>query len=407
MTGIVLAGSSLAAVRTAQALRRKGFDGPIRMVGEEQDLPYDKPPLSKAALKAPTDEVSPLLTAEQAEELGIDLVLGTAITGLKADEQRLVLGDGSELGYDTLVLATGARARPGPWTVESGIHTLRTADDGRALRQALAAGGPVVVIGAGFIGGEVAASCRSLGLEVTIVDVDASPLTRVIGAEVSGRLRRLHEGNGVQLRLGVGVRSITGQAGDLRVELADGETLPCATIVVGIGAVPNTEWLEGSGLDLSDGVVCDGFGRTGLPEVYALGDVAAWHHPDLGQPHRIEHWTNVIEQAPVLASVITGQVPEKQVRPTHFVWSDQYDWSLHFVGRPAPDAEIHTVEPADAADDGERTFATVYADGDDLLGGVIANWPRASLTVRKAMNKREPASEVLTKLRDLAPPPAR
>jgi NADPH-dependent 2,4-dienoyl-CoA reductase/sulfur reductase-like enzyme len=214
-------------------------------------------------------------------------------------------------------------------------------------------------------------------------------MARVVGPALGRRMADLHRRHGTATRFGVGVGGIRGRAGDLEVRLTDGGTLPCATVVVGIGAEPADGWLAGSGLRTDHGVVCDGHGRTAAPGVYALGDVAAWRHPDTGLPRRVEHWTSAVDQARAVAAAITGaaRVP---YRPSHFVWSDQYDWRLHVVGRPAAGAAVATLAPETAgpaaAPAAGEAFAGLFAAPDGALcGAVVVNWPQASVAARRAL----------------------
>jgi phthalate 3,4-dioxygenase ferredoxin reductase subunit len=367
----VVVGASIGGVRVVQALRRKGFEGRIRLVGDEPDPPYDRPPLSKGALAGTQPDAVPLLTAGQARDLGVELHLGTAVTAVEPGRKRVTLADGSTLPCDVAVVATGARARRPPWPVGDGVHLLRTLRDCRALRTGLAAGGPVVVVGAGFVGSEVAATCRSLGLPVTLVDPEPQPMARVVGPDTGRLLADLHRRHGTGTRFGVGVTGVRGRRGDLAVDLTDGTALACAVVVVGIGAEP-----------VDGGIACDGHGRTATPGVYALGDVAAWRDPGTGVARRIEHWTNAVEQAAVVAAAVTG-APGDPHRPSGFVWSDLYDWTLHVAGTPTAGTQV-----ARLVRDGG--FLTVTADAAGRVrGGVAVNWPKASVALRRALTRGE------------------
>ena len=390
----VIVGSSLGGVRTAQALRVAGYDGEVVLVGEESTLPYDKPPLSKALLAGTTTaEAITLLTEQAAADAGIRLMLGNPATRLHVDERLVELAGGKRLAFDDVVIATGARARPSPWGEPPGVHLLRTLDDAVTLGAALRRGGPLVVIGAGFIGAEVAATARGMGLgDVTVVDPVHVPLSRVLNPVVAERFGRLHAERGVNLRFGVGVSGIDQAADGLAVRLSDGATLIAATVVVGIGAVPNDEWLRSSGLQIDDGVVCDQHSRAlGAPHVHAVGDVARWFHPRHGRVVRAEHWTNAVEQASCVAYNIVHPDGPRAYEPVEYIWSDQYDWKIQLVGRTGDDL-AHTMV---AGKDPARAFAVLFVDpGGSFCGAVTVNWPRALIACRRALATAHPLAEV-------------
>jgi phthalate 3,4-dioxygenase ferredoxin reductase subunit len=257
---VVVVGSSVGGVRTAQALRSEGFDGRVVLVGEEARLPYDKPPLSKQFLAGSWNaERVTLLTEAAADKARIELRLGVAAERLDVAGRQVVLAGGERLDYDAVVIATGAAARPSPWGARSGMHVVRTMADSECLQVDLRRDGHVVVVGGGFIGAEVAATARSLGRDVTVVDPLPAPIGRVVGAEVGAHFAELHRRHGVATRFGTGVESVEGDVGDLRVVLTDGTELAASTVVVGIGATPNDGWLADSGLLVENGVVCDEF----------------------------------------------------------------------------------------------------------------------------------------------------
>jgi NADPH-dependent 2,4-dienoyl-CoA reductase/sulfur reductase-like enzyme len=397
--GTVIVGTSIGGVRTAQALRAGGYTDDIMLVGAEPRLPYDKPPLSKALLAgaAGPDAVC-LLTEQAAADAGIQLVLGRAAIRLDHLRHHVELADGELLSYDDLVVATGASARPSPWGTPPGVHLLRTLDDAVALRADLSSGGPLVVIGAGFIGAEVAATARGMGIEdITVVDPAPVPMSRALNVAVAQQFGRLHEQRGVATRFGVGVSGIdrveNGAAARLTVRLTDNSVLPAAVVVVGIGAVPNDGWLKSSGLQIDDGVVCDRYSRAvDAPGVHAVGDVARWFHPRRGELVRVEHWTNAVEQAVCVAHNIIDPGDLRTHAPVEYVWSDQYDWKIQLVGRTGGGDLSHVVvEGADP----ERSFAALYADPDDALAGAVTvNWPRALLICRRALANGATLDEV-------------
>ena len=399
---VVVVGSSIGGVRTAQALRNEGFDGRVLLVGEERRLPYDKPPLSKHYLAGGWDvERVALLTEAAANQARIELRLGVAAQRLDVAGRQVVLADGERLHYDAVVIATGAAARPSPWAARSGVHVVRTMDDSESLKVDLERDGHGVVVGGGFIGAEVAATARSLGREVTVVDPLPAPIGRVVGAEVGVHFAELHRRHGVATRFGTGVESVEGDAGDLRVVLTDGTDLAATTVVVGIGATPNDGWLADSGLLVENGVVCDEFSRAvDSPAVYAVGDVARWFHPDHGEHIRVEHWTNAVDQAACVAHNIAHPHDLRAYRPVEYVWSDQYDWKIQIVGRPSRATGTHLV--GDPAADKPR-FAALYRGHEGQLGAAVTvNWPKALVTCRRLVTAGAPYADAVTQVDALA-----
>ncbi len=396
----VVVGSSIGGVRTAQALRAAGYPGTIVLVGEEEVLPYDKPPLSKGFLTG-TDERArlDLLSKEEATAAGIELRLGERAERLDAAGREVRLVTGEDIGFDHLVIATGARARPSPWAADNGVSVLRSIEDSRALRDRLRAGGRLVVVGAGFIGSEVASSARSLGLDVTVVDAVEVPMAQAVGGEVGALLARLHAQNGTATHFGTGVESVEGESGALHVRLTDGTLVDGAAVVVGIGAQPNDGWLESSGLLVDNGVVCDQYCRAvGASGIFAVGDVARWYHPRHGCHVRVEHWTNAVEQASCVAHNLTHDDALKAYQPVEYVWSDQYDWKIQIAGRP--DDAVSSVMVGDP--DGRPRFAVLYADDEGLLAGsVTVNWPRGLVEGRRLLAAGSVFSAAVDRVRSL------
>lgn len=400
---VVIVGTSIGGVRAAQALRSEGFDGRVVMVGAEDEPPYDKPPLSKQFLAGDWDTAKVrLLSPEAAERDAIELRLGVAASRLDVAGRQLLLADGARLDYDSLVVATGASARPSPWRPVSGVHVVRTLADSTALQEDLRHDGPVVVVGGGFIGAEVAGTARGMGREVTVVDPLPAPIGRVVGPEIGRYFTELHHRHGVATRFGVGVEEITGSSGDLRVRLTDGGELPAATVVVGIGAVPNDGWLADSGLLIDNGVLCDEYSRAvDAPDVFAIGDVARWFHPGHREHVRVEHWTNAVEQGVCAAHNIVHPDAPRSYRPVEYVWSDQYDWKMQAVGRPITGTRHELVGSLD----GESPRAAVlYADDRGrLCGAVTVNWPKALVQVRRLLGQGAPHDEALARVTTLGP----
>ncbi|MFP3907626.1 MAG: NAD(P)/FAD-dependent oxidoreductase [Acidimicrobiales bacterium] len=375
MRHIAIVGASLAGYRAAQTLRREGFDGELTMVGEEPHRPYDRPPLSKKVLSGAAEPDSIALERD-GDDLDIDWRLGGRAVGFDADTRTVRLEGGEELSSDGVILACGARPRSLPGTDDlGGVHLLRSVDDSLDLRAAFeAAPRRVVVIGAGFIGAEVAATARGLGLEVTIIEALDLPLARALPPRVGQVFADLHRDQGVDLRLGVGVETLETDAERVSgVRLADGSVVEADVVVVGIGVVPNTEWLEGSGLTLDNGVVCD---ETTLaaPGVVAAGDVARWPNPLFDEVMRVEHWDNAAAMGQHAARrLLAGDGPGEAFAPVPYFWTDQYDTKVQLVGRAAPD---DVVEVVDGSID-ERRFVAIIGRGDRLVGAVGMNRPPA------------------------------
>ncbi|SFW78454.1 NAD(P)/FAD-dependent oxidoreductase [Amycolatopsis australiensis] len=386
---LVVVGASLAGVRAVQAAREAGFTGHVVLVGAEEHLPYDRPPLSKSFLEATAEPAAPAFRSGGflRHQLGVDLRLGAPATGLDT-VARTVTVAGVPLGYDRLVIATGAQARrlPGAGRL-AGVHTLRTLDDARAVRRALHAGARTVVVGAGFIGSEVASSARKRGLPVTVVEAAPTPLARAIGEVTGTALAALHAANGTVLRCGV---TVTGLEGDGRVErvlLSDGTVLPADLVVVGVGAVPVTGWLAGSGLVVRDGVVCDRTLATSAAGVYAAGDVARWWNPLFGRYLRLEHWTSAAEQGVVAARNAVSEKDAEPYETVPYFWSDWYGTRIQFVGVPEGDH----VESFG----GDDRFVALYRDGDRLAGALAVNRPSLTMKYRALIRRRAGWAEAL------------
>ncbi|SNR35945.1 NAD(P)/FAD-dependent oxidoreductase [Actinomadura mexicana] len=394
MSTAVIVGTSIGGVRTARALRSAGYAGEIVLVGAEDHLPYDRPPLSKDFLAGTaTREDLTLLDRDAADAAGIRLELGTPATAVDLAGSAVDLADGRRLEFDELVIATGARPRPSPWGAPRGLHVLRTLDDALALREDLGRGGPLVVIGAGFVGAEIAATATTSGLaDVTLVDPMPVPLGRVLNLAVAERFVRLHADRGVATRFGTAVTGVEVVDGGLVVMLEGGTSLPAATVVVGIGAVPNDGWVRGSGLTVADGIVCDQYCRAeGAANIYAVGDVARWFHPRHRRLVRAEHWTNAVEQAGCVAHNITHPNDPRAHAPIEYAWTDQYGWQIQLVGRTGGSLDHVTLAGADP----DRSFAVLYAHSTgEFAGAVTVNWPRAVITCRRALRTPAPLDTV-------------
>jgi 3-phenylpropionate/trans-cinnamate dioxygenase ferredoxin reductase component len=385
--GIVIVGGGLAAARTAEQLRRSEYTGRITIVSDEVHLPYDRPPLSKEVLRKEVDDVA-LKPREWYDENDITLRLRSAATSLDTAGQTITLDDGTVLGYDQLVIATGLVPRRIPAFPDlDGIRVLRSFDESMALREHASAARHAVVVGAGFIGCEVAASLRSLGVDVVLVEPQPTPLASVLGERIGGLVARLHRDEGVDVRLDVGVAEVRGQGHVDTVVLTDGTELTADLVVVGIGSRPATEWLEGSGIEVDNGVICDEAGHTSAPNVWALGDVASWRDAT-GHQARVEHWSNVADQARVVVPAMLGRdVPTNVVVP--YFWSDQYDVKIQCLGEPEASDVVHLVE-----DDGRKFLA--YYERDGVLVGVVGGgMPGKVMKVRGKIAAATPIAEVL------------
>jgi NADPH-dependent 2,4-dienoyl-CoA reductase/sulfur reductase-like enzyme len=382
---LVVVGASLAGLRAVESARRAGYDGRVVLVGAEDHLPYDRPPLSKSFL---LDEEPPDVaykTPAQLEELGVELRLGEPATGLDVGARELRVGDDA-LGYDALVVATGARARHLPGERLAGVIGLRDLDDARELRAALDGGARPVVVGAGFIGSEVASACRARGLEVTVVEAAPTPLARAVGHVAADLLTSLHARAGTDLRCGVGVEGLESSAAAAAsgldddppaadgarvtgVRLSDGTRIDADLVVVGIGCAPATDWLEDSGLTVDGGLACDAALRA-ADGVWAAGDVARIDHPVLG-PLRLEHWTSAAEQGALAGAnavaALSGGEPRDYAGVPYF-WSDVYGSKVQMVGLPQGD-EVELLG------DPEGPWLLLYRDGDRLAAALSLDLP--------------------------------
>ena len=388
---MLIIGGGLAAARVAEQLRKSDYTGPVTIVSDEAHRPYDRPPLSKDVLHdaAKGFEDVELKPAEFYADNDITLRLGTPAQSLDTAARTVTLTDGTELGYDELIIATGLEPRRIPSLPElEGIRVLRSLDESMALRDHAGRARNAVVVGAGFIGCEVAASLRKLGVHVTLVEPQPAPLAAVLGEQIGELVARLHRAEGVDVRTGVGVAGVQDSGGHVSaVELSDGSVLPADLVVIGIGSRPATDWLIGSGVTLDNGIVCDEVGRTSEPHVWALGDVASWRDA-AGHQVRVEHWSNVAEQSRVLVPALLGaEIPQSTALP--YFWSDQYDVKIQCLGEPKAGDVVHVVE-----DDG-RKFLAYYARDGVLVGVVGGGMPGKVMKARAKIVAGAPISDVL------------
>lgn len=361
-------GGGIAGLRVAENARNAGYEDSITIVTEEDVLPYDRPPLSKSILTGTsTLEAITLLTSEQYADLRIDVLCGRQAVSLNAETRTVHLHDGDQVSYDQLVIATGNTAHKLPFTTPAGVHTVRSIRDSDALGRELGDGRRVVIIGAGFLGAEIAASAAGAGCTVTMIEAEALPLSRIMGPDVGTAIVRLHSKNGVHVRCSTSVAGFVGEDQVCGVELATGEVLPADTVVVAVGARPNTSWLEGSGLLLDDGVVCDAHGRTSLDGVYAVGDVSRWHDPDTGTHTRYEDWTRAAAQGQIVGRLLVEGQPNSHRAGVPYFWSDQFHIKIQLLGHLTPNALRVVHENPDAG-----TFVGVYLDDHDRVQGVVA-----------------------------------
>lgn len=404
LASVLIVGASVAGVRVARELRRLGFDGRITITSAEESLPYDKPPLSKHYLAGTFDVTRiSLLEAADVESLRLDLHLGSRAVGLSADERIVVDASGKEFAYDVCVVATGASARPSPWGGGARVHLLRTLQDSDRLRNAIGSGRRVAVVGGGLIGSEVASTAVSLGAAVTVIDPLQAPMARLVGADIATEFTSAHERHGVRTLFGVGVSGLVEHDDRILVGLDGGGDVEADLVVVGIGAVTNDAWLAACGVETGQGIECDRYGRVvGVDALYAAGDVARWPRPPGGEPQRVEHWTNAVEQAAIVAYNIVHPDAPVAYEPIDYVWSDQHDLKLQLVGWPQNSTLHHVV--------GERSrlparFAALYSGERGILGGAVTvNWPRALAECRRLLSESAPVDAAKERLEALYRP---
>lgn len=402
MHHVVVVGASLAGLQAAQTLRRGDETMRITMVGDEPHLPYDRPPLSKHYLAGSWEEDKlRLRAAADPEALGLDWKLGTRATALNLEARTITLAGGEDLAFDGLVIATGASPRRLPGSELDGVHVLRTLDDATGLRSAFdAEPSHVVVIGAGFIGAEVAATARGRGLSVSMVEAADTPLARVLPTEAGEQITALHRAHGVDVHLGTGA-TIVGKNGKVTgVELDNGTTIDAEVVVIGIGVVPATDWLEGSGLTIDNGVVCDAT-CLAAPGVVVAGDVARWPNERFGSElTRVEQWDNAVEQGGYVARRLVAWAADEEIdsyTPVPWFWSDQYDRKIQLAGVPTSRSELLQGSFE------EQRFVQIFLDDNGAFVGALTwNRPRQAIQSRQLITRGAPLDEVRE---TLAPPP--
>jgi NADPH-dependent 2,4-dienoyl-CoA reductase/sulfur reductase-like enzyme len=380
---IVVVGTGLAGMRVIETLRRDGYEGRLSFVGEERHLPYDRPPLSKQLLSGKWAEEQVFLARNGVglDDLAIDAHLGQRVRSVDLGGRRVHLA-GSALRFDALVLAIGAAPRPLPdgWAAP-GRHTLRTLDDARAIRAAFASASRVAIVGAGFIGLEVAATARRLGLEVSLVEAMALPLVQVLGPDLARVCAQLHLDHGVDLHCGVTVSQIEAGGGCERLLLSDGQRLEADVVIFATGVSPSTTWLTGSGLHLDDGILCGPTGATSAAGVWAAGDCARWFHPLFNRPLRLEHWSSAAEQGVAVARSILAAGDSRPLATVPFFWSDQYGTKIQFAGRRE---RADTVRVMHGSVD-EGRFVALYGRAGRLVAALAFNWPSLLVGYRRLL----------------------
>jgi 3-phenylpropionate/trans-cinnamate dioxygenase ferredoxin reductase subunit len=372
---VVLVGGGLAAAKTAQSLRKRGYEGELTLLAAESHRPYERPGLSKGYLKGSESRDALFVhDADWYRQQGVDLHTGTTAVTLDRERHEVRTAGGDRFGYDTVLLATGAvpRRLEVPGGDLDGVLYLRTLDDSEALRARLTAGSRIVIVGGGWIGLEAAAAARAAGCTVTVVESAPQPLLRVLGEDMALVFADLHRENGVRFRLGVSIEAfVRDGAGHVAgVRLADGEVVPADTVLVGIGVTPADGLARQAGLEVSDGIVVGADLRTADPSVVAAGDVAAAYHPVLGRRLRFEHWANALRQAPVAAAALLGEPKNYERLP--YVFSDQYDVSMEYVGAPRDPGNARVVVRGSVRD---RAFLAFWLDGGRVEAGMTIGVP--------------------------------
>ena len=397
MNRVVVVGGSLAGLRACETLRSAGFAGTITLIGAEHHRPYDRPPLSKQLLAGTWDADRIALRRDDAfDALALDARLGVPAAGLDLDSRAVALADGTDVPFDGLIIATGAHPRRLPGQPDlPNVHVLRSLDDALALRAAIVESGVrVVVIGAGFIGLEVAATARRAGADVVVLEGAPAPLIRGAGAELGTALAAVHPDEGVEVRTGVAVAAI--EAAGVRV--GDGTIVAADHIVVGIGVAPTTSWLDGSGLELRDGVVTSPTLSAGVPGVFAAGDLVRWHNPTFDEEMRVEHWTNAAEHGALAARNLLAEADGGDpvaYAAVPFVWSDQYDHRIQFLGRSTDSDGSPAESRIVIGSPDERRFLAFYESSGRLRGVLGLNVPRFVMKYRALLDARAGLDEAL------------
>jgi len=380
----VIVGASLAGAKAAETLRAAGFDGRVVLVGAEDERPYERPPLSKDYLRGEVDREKVYVHGEGFySEHDIELRLGTTAVDLNASRKELTLDDGDRLSYDRLLLATGSEPRrlTIPGADLDGVLYLRSVHDSDLLRERLDRGGAVVVVGAGWIGAEVAASARQRGLEVTVIEPASVPLERVMGTEVGAIYRDIHTEHGVQMLMGTGVEAFEGDEAVERVRTSDGRLIDCDFVVVGVGVQPRIQLAAQAGLDVDNGILVDEHLETSMPGVFAAGDVANARHPFYGERIRVEHWANALHQGPAAARNMLG--PADRFDRLPYFFSDQYEVGMEYSGFARDwDRVVFRGDPA------SREFIAFWISDERVVAGMNVNVWDVNDPIRRLIGER-------------------
>lgn len=389
----VMVGGGLAALRATEELRKKGYDGEIAIVTSGSRLPYDKPPLSKDLLLGKTTP-GEIVYRDEAfyRDQEVDVYLDHHATDLRIHE-RVLIANGAAIHFDDLVVCTGASPRPLPLNTQlGGIHTVGSIEDTLEVSELLKQGSPrVVIMGAGFIGAEVASGARALGLDTTIVNLADTPLERAVGQEMGRHLSALHADYGVKLHCGMTISELYGTDRVEQILLSNGQRIPCDVLVVGIGSTPNIEWLRGSALELGNGIVCDASLCAGVPGIYAAGDVAYWPNGLFDRWMRCEQWTNAADQGRHVArNILAGHDARMPFEGSNYFWSDQYGHRIQFAGSEAAD-EIAIVKGSIES----RRFVAYYRKGHLLCGALAVDSARELMQAKMQIEKRTSWADAL------------
>jgi NADPH-dependent 2,4-dienoyl-CoA reductase/sulfur reductase-like enzyme len=382
MKTLAIVGASLAGLSAARAARAQGFSGRLVIIGDEHHRPYDRPPLSKDFLLG-TITAEDLFLETDDDGLNAEWLLGGGAIGLDSATRTIHLDDGRTVAADGIVIATGARARQIPALAGlDNVFYLRTMADAQGLTPTLVAGARMIVIGAGFIGAEVASAAASRGMEVTMINSGPVPFSAQLGQDMGSVVANLHEANGVNLICGAGIDEFHSTANSVSgLRLADDRELAADVVVVGIGAEPNVEWLAGSGVEVDGGVLCDAMGRTNVPGIVAVGDCAAWFDAAVDKHRRVEHWTGALERAALaVQALLDSDSAAQPLKPPYF-WSDQHGVKIQFAGHSAGHdrVEIETGDPQ------EHNFLAVYYRGEDAVAVLGMNQPRLFTRWRRSL----------------------
>ena len=400
--GFVIVGASLAGVRAAEAAHRVGYKLPVTLIGDEIHLPYDRPPLSKAFI-VDGGEADYHLSADELTALGVTMRLGVTATAIDSARKRVLLSNGKELPYDKLLICTGASPRRLlQLPALPGIFHLRTLDDAEAIRKALDEGSEVVIVGAGFIGSEIASSAKKHGANVTIVEASPVPLVRAVGPVIGDAISGLHKRNGVRLLCGIQIEQVIGEDRVRAVRLSNGETIPADLVVVGIGAAPATAWLAGSGIQLhpgDGGIICNEYLETSIPGIYAAGDLAHWPNGAMDMAMRLENWTNAADQGAHAAMNAVGRNQPRAYESVPYFWSDWYGQRIQFVGSAVSDSVTY----ASGGSNDDR-FLALYRLGNRLIGATALNEPRQMMKLRRFIGQNGHWDDVAALLESAAVP---